>query len=228
MTLPTPYAEGRDWVLYHGDCLDILPRLDAGSVDAVVTDPPYGISYASGWAARPKIANDDDTEARDLMLRLWDGPAIVFGRWDQPRPAATRCRLIWNKGDWPGMGDLSFPWGPSDEEVYVIGAGFTGRRSGTVITQNRITNGTHPNEKPVGLLCDLIEKTPGKRILDPFTGSGTTGVACIRTGRKFIGIEIDEHYCEVAARRMREAEADQALFTQDEPKPKQMTLEGAT
>lgn len=215
--LPEPYYQSTDGTitLYHGDCLDILPLLPSGSVDAVVTDPPYGMNYASGWQSRP-IANDLDTTARDAMLELWgDRPAIVFGRWNLPHPSRAHTMLTWDKGDWPGMGDLSLPWGPSTENIYVIGKGFVGKRRGTVVRQHRLTgNMDHPNEKPIGLITSLLGNCPPGTILDPFLGSGTIAVACIKTGRKCIGIELSEQYCAIAARRCEEAFDSQALFRQ--------------
>ena len=109
------------------------------------------------------------------------------------------------------MGDLSFPWKPSYEEIYVCGDGFCGRRTSAVLrhTVNAQANGgvngegwLHPHEKPFGLLIEIMEKCPPGLVCDPFMGSGTTGVACIRTGRRFIGIEIEETYFNVARRRL--------------------------
>lgn len=102
------------------------------------------------------------------------------------------------------MGDLSFPWGNSDEEIYVLGSGFSGRRSANVISMpTPPKNGrSHPTPKPVALMTHLIERCPAGTILDPFMGSGTTLVAARDMGRKAIGIEIEERYCEVAVKRL--------------------------
>jgi len=111
--------------------------------------------------------------------------------------------LTWDKGNWPGMGDLSLPWGPSTEEIYVLGSGFVGKRSGTVIRKDRLTGNTvHPNEKPVGLLHKLLNHCPAGMVADPFCGSGSTLRAAKDLGRKSIGIEISEKYAELAARRL--------------------------
>ena len=190
--------------LYLGDCLDILPTLTG--VDAVITDPPYGMNYDSGWSSRP-IIGDESVDIRDKALKILSGiPSMVFGRWDCPRPLETRARLIWSKGEWPGMGDLAFPFGPSDEEIYIIGSGFNGPRIGTVISHNRITGGgLHPNEKPVALIAKLLSYCPSGTVADPFCGSGTTGIACLRTGRNFIGIEKDpKHFATACERFARE------------------------
>jgi DNA modification methylase len=192
----TPYYQDDLVTIYHGDCREWMPE-----ADVIVTDPPYGMSYESGWSGK-SIANDHDTTTRDAVLDQWDGPALVFGRWSVPRPSRTRHLLIWDKGDWPGMGDLALPWGPSTEEVYVIGSGFVGPRRGSIIRDPHRPNGLHPNEKPVALMARLIEACPPGTILDPFMGSGATLVAAKSLGRRAIGIEIEERYCEIAARRL--------------------------
>lgn len=193
-----PYYDHGGVTIYHGDCREILPHVSA---DVLVTDPPYGMNYESGWSGA-SIANDNSTEARDAVLSLWGGrPAIVFGRWSVEKPAETRQLLIWDKGDWPGMGDLSLPWGPSTEEIYVLGEGFHGRRSGQIIRDPHRPSGLgHPNEKPVGLMEKLVSKCPAGTVLDPFMGSGKTLLAAKNLGRRAIGIELEERYCEIAVR----------------------------
>jgi len=117
--------------------------------------------------------------------------------------------LIWEKGDHVGMGDLSLPWKPNTEEIYVIGTGFSGRRNSSVlrinapVTWNSVGHGRHhAHEKPLALMVELIAKCPPGTVLDPFMGSGTTLVAAKNFGRKAIGIEIEEKYCEIAAKRL--------------------------
>ena len=97
--------------LHHGDCRAVRGWTLA---DVLVTDPPYGVSFQSSWMTgtkrHAKIAGDESVDARDWVLDLWgDRPALVFGTWRAPRPASVRQRLIWAKGDDPGMGDLSMP-----------------------------------------------------------------------------------------------------------------------
>jgi DNA modification methylase len=197
-----PYYDEGGITIYHGDCREILPSIEA---DVLVTDPPYGMAYASGWSGA-SIANDGDTAARDAALSTWgDRPALVFGRWSCPKPASTKTVLIWDKGDWPGMGDLKLPWGPSFEEVYVIGSGWQGPRRGSVIRDPHRPSGPtafHPTQKPLAIMARLLESCPEGIILDPFMGSGTTLRAAKDLGRKAIGIEIEERYCEIAANRL--------------------------
>jgi DNA modification methylase len=214
----TPYYEQDGIVIYHGDCREILPTLEPGSVDLVLTDPPYGINYESGMTGHddgrslPGIVGDTDTSLRDFMLESIDFPAIVFGTWKVQRPANCRAVLIWDKGDHVGMGDLSLPWKPNTEEVYVIGGGFHGHRGSSVlrypapVTWNSVAGGrVHPHEKPIPLILALLAKHPGETILDPFMGSGTTLRAAKDLGRRAIGIEIEERYCEIAAKRLQQS-----------------------
>lgn len=201
-----------DCTLYQGDCLELLQSLVG--YDSVVMDPPYGIDYASGyatdtlWQAGRRIDGDRSTAVRDAALDyLGDLPALVFGSWKAPRPSATRQVLIWDKGGALGMGDLSIPWKPDHEEIYVLGSGFIGRRDcGSVRkfppVQSMAKNGRlHPNQKPVALMTDLIRKVPGC-ILDPFMGSGSTGVAAAKARRHFIGIEKTTQFFDVACNRI--------------------------
>ena len=157
-----PYYQDDYVTLYHADCLEHLDLLD--QADVMVTDPPYGVAYQSGWVKREAIRGDNDLEARDTILKAWgDKPAIVFGSWRKPRPAATKHRLIWSKGADPGMGDLKMPWGNSDEEIYVMGAGWEGQRSSNVLTYPKppiSTRPDHPTPKPVPLMERLITAAP--------------------------------------------------------------------
>ncbi len=207
-----------DVTLRLGDCLDILPTLAPASFGAIVTDPPYGISHTSNhgasWQGRG-IANDDDTACRDAVLaiaRERELPWAAFGSWKAKKPIGVRGVLIWDKGPAFGMGDLSFPWKMSWEEIYVGGKGWSGRRDegvlrGAPIVSWESRGRVHPHQKPEWLICRLIEKLPTDCvILDPFMGSGTTGVACVQTGRNFIGIECDAGYFAIAEKRIAEAQ----------------------
>ena len=213
-----PYYADPRVTIYHGDCREVLPDVLSATVPTtLVTDPPYGFSYASNkvdsrWRAE-QIAGDGDTQARDWLLEWWGeiDPALVFGSWKRHRPDGTRHVLIWDKGESVGMGDTSLPWKPNWEEIYVIGGGFSGHRGSSVLRYPTTARSTkkswsdhprvHPNEKPVGLMIDLISKCPAGGILDPFMGSGTTLRAAKDLGRHAIGIELEERYCEIAAQR---------------------------
>lgn len=222
-----------DCTLYLGDCMEVMPAL--GQVDAVVTDPPYGISYKSGhatdalWKGGRTIANDETVCARDAVAEWCDGkPCLMFGTWRATRPVQTKMVLIWDKGGALGMGDLSIPWKPDHEEIYVIGKGFIGSRdSGSVLrcppVQSMAKNGRmHPTQKPINLMYDLCRKVPGV-ILDPFMGSGTTLVACVKLGRKGIGIECDAEYFDISCKRVEEAYRQPDMFVQAERREPEQT-----
>ena len=206
-----PYYEYEGITIYHGDCRDILPTLK--SVDLVLTDPPYGLDYASNRGASwqgTKILGDLDTTLRDSVLAfLSDVPAYVFGTWKTPQPRGVRQILIWNKGPASGMGNLKFPWKNSFEEIYVLGDGFCGSRDEAVLMGHTQVSWEskgrcHPNQKPLSLIRYLLSKHTAQTILDPFMGSGTTLRAAKDLGRKAIGIEIEERYCEIAAKRLQQ------------------------
>ena len=205
------YADERV-TLYHGDCLEFTAWLDA---DVLITDPPYGMSYVSGYRHRDDmvaVAGDTSPATRDAALKLWgDRPAIVFGTWRVDRPARTRQVITWHKSSiGPGMGDLSIPWGSSTEEIYVLGTGWRGkRRANFIATSDQRGNPYgaaalvgHPTPKPVGLLEQLIECAPDGTIADPFAGGGSTLLAARNLGHKAIGCEVEERYCEIIANRL--------------------------
>lgn len=204
-----PYFDDGQIVLYHGDALEVLEWLEA---DVLVTDPPYGMDYRSNYSkynSPVPIAGDGDIHLRDKTLELW-GPtkgALVFGTWRVERPSHVRQLIIWDKGETPGMGDLSLPWGPSHEDIYALGkTGFRGKREGSVIRVKTLgamslARPDHPTPKPVGLMELLLNKTTGV-IADPFAGSGSTLVAARNLGRPAIGVEIEERYCEITAKRL--------------------------
>jgi len=203
--MTTPYFQNDLVTLYHGDCLEVKEWLTA---DVLVTDPPYGMAYKSNRVKGrdfQMVANDKNVEIRDKALALWGaGPALVFGTWRVERPANIKNLLIWSKGDDPGMGDLTMPWGNSHEEVYVFGHGFVGQRGSSVIKANKppvANRPDHPTPKPVGLMETLIQKTLGV-IADPFAGSGATLMAARNLGRHSIGVEMEEKYCELIANRL--------------------------
>lgn len=216
--------------LYLADCLTVLHDLDR--VDVVVTDPPYGIEYRSNyatdelWVGGRCIYGDDTVIGRDQFIEeFWrlqpnNTPMLVFGSRKRPVPPSCRMVLVWDKGPALGMGDLSLPWKPSSEEIYVIGHGFVGKRDESNViycppVQSMAKNGrVHPNEKPVALIQRLLAKCPEGTVLDPFMGSGSTGVACAKMGRPFIGVECVTEYFEIACRRITEAQRQGDMFLQ--------------
>jgi hypothetical protein len=205
-----PYYADDRVVLFHGDCLDTTGWLKA---DVLVTDPPYGMAFQSGHRAEAfgPIAGDRDIAVRDEVLSRWGGDrsAAIFGTWRTPRPDGTKQVLVWHKrGVGPGMGDLAAAFGTSHEEIYLIGPWKKrSTRRGSVITTESspselTTRIGHPTPKPVGLMETLIEAAPDGIVADPFAGSGSTLIAARNLGRKAIGVEIEERYCELVANRL--------------------------
>lgn len=215
----TPYYEDDAVTLYLGDCREVPEWLAA---DVLVCDPPYGVAYVGGGARRNvdgvrsmttvrTVVGDEDAQVRDDALALWgDRPALVFGSWKVARPPATRQRLIWFKRNTnPGLG-TGTPWSPADEEIYVLGNGWVGPRSLNVYVTDeaRASAGGlaarigHPTPKPVGLMEQLVSKCPPGVVADPFAGSGATLLGARSQGRKSIGVERHEPYCELIAKRL--------------------------
>lgn len=207
-TPPTPYYSDDLVTLYHGDCREIAAWLQA---DVLVTDPPYGIGWSignhpkRGSVAHKGIANDLDTSCRDSALALWgDKPAAVFGAWSAQLPGA-RQTLVWRKP--PDSGVIGSTTGYRRDTELIFLAGPWPKRpaslSSVLVTDagmGSYLNG-HPHAKPSGLLEVLMHGAPGV-VADPFAGSGSTLVAAKSLGRRAIGVELDEAYCELAASRL--------------------------
>jgi DNA modification methylase len=207
--------------LYLGDCREILPTL--GKVDAVVTDPPYGIGE--------EYESFDDTidnlrlliaAAIPSLREIADRVVITSGngaQYDYPKPNWT---MAWVTPAGAGSG----PWGFSCWQPILcygkdpfLSAG-KGRRPDVIEhTESSEKNG-HPCPKPIRFMQRLLERTSfrGQTILDPFMGSGTTGVAAVKLGRKFIGIEIEPKYFDIACRRIQAALDAPDMFV-EAPKP---------
>ncbi len=211
--MTAPYYEDESVTLWHGDCRAVTAWLEA---DVLVTDPPYGMAFVSSRTTRTRpIAGDRDSDARDAALALWGHvkPAAVFGTWRVDRPAGTRQVLVWDKTDGvgPGMGDLASAFGTSHEEVYLLGDWpKRGQRRGSVFRtacamgnpNGLVARSGHPSPKPVGLMEQLVAAAAPGIVADPFAGSGATLIAARAQGRRSIGVEIEERYCEVIANRL--------------------------
>lgn len=222
-----------DATLYLGDCRDILPTL--GNVDAVVTDPPYGMNWntdstrfsggqrvgrgegRSDWGA---IASDD--KPFDPLPWVSFHEAILWGANHYGARLPTGTTLVWLKryADQYGMflSDAEIGWQKGGCGVYCLHAPDSIGRRQKEFTGSPFGGETaHPTQKPTALMEWCIERTVSHTILDPFMGSGTTGVACAKLGRRFIGIEIEPKYFDIACRRIDEAYKQPDLFIASPP-----------
>lgn len=204
--------------LYLGDCRDILPTLP--KVDAVITDPPYGIGEAAGKnKSRNNLAAakdygddkwDDEPISDELMMAVrragrW---AVVFGGNYYAMPPAS-CWLVWDKESTGDFADCELAWTNLPKAVRRIRYMWNG-----MLRANGEARGDHPTQKPIGVMAWAINHVPApnKLILDPFMGSGTTGVACMNLGRSFIGIEREPKYFDIACRRIEDAQRQGRLI----------------
>lgn len=211
-----------DCRLILGDCREVLPTL--GGVDSVVSDPPYGMGFQSNYRGvkHRKIENDNDDA---LLVWATEIPftysSYLFCRWDNIWAVRKPKSLVtWVKNNW-SMGDLKHEHG-RQTEVALFYAGpehrFNGGRPSDVVSAARTGNEFHPTQKPISLMEAVVGWCVGT-IIDPFMGSGTTGVACVNLGRSFIGIERDPDYFDIACRRIEEAYKQPRLFAEPKPKP---------
>ena len=201
-----PYYDDGKITLYHGDSSELLPMMP--KVDLVITDPPYGMNYQSRQRAKKhkKIANDDQLPLDLIWLAIAKAKAAayVFCRWNNlaamPQPKSV---VAWVKNHW-SIGDLEHEHGRQWEACcfYAKASHEFVKRIGDVIYADKTGNALHPTEKPVSLIEQLIVANVGETILDPFAGSGTTLAAAKLCGKRAIGIELEEMYCETAAKRL--------------------------
>lgn len=216
-----------DATLYLGDCREILAELP--KVDAVVTDPPYGIGADLGagksakhwtavtgearWDAQP-ITFMDEVVAAGKSAVIWGGNYYAL--------PPTACWLIWDK-ETAGIttfADCEVAWTNLDKAMRLKRHLWSGPYM--KVKEER----HHPTQKPLAIMQWAVEQTDAATILDPFMGSGTTGVACMKLGRKFIGIEIEPKYFAIACKRIEEAWKQPRLFEEPKPKAEQLSLIG--
>ena len=210
-----PYYEHNGITIYHGDCREIMPQL--GKVDAVVTDPPYGIDLQPQRGLNSPIANDKQEDARQLWsdfvpvcfgllpdnssAMFWTGWSEVWTKDTLSKWFTVKSCIVWVKNVW-GIGYYTRP---QHEFAWYCHKGkppVLDNPVSDVWNVPRLNAPIHANQKPVELLQRCMLLTGGETILDPFMGSGTTLVAAKQLGRKAIGIELEEKYCEIAAKRL--------------------------
>jgi len=223
-----------DCTLYLGDAVELLPQLsdDLGRryVDCVVTDPPYGMEFRSNHRLQRHgpISGDDDTQLLRWSIGLTARHSkYIFCRWDNVPDLLIKPKSLvtWVKNNW-SMGDLEHEHARQTECVAFYAGpchNFPGGRPQDVVIAARSGNENHPSEKPVPLMSRIIEWTAGE-VFDPFMGSGSTAVACVKSGRRFIGMEIDPVHFETACRRIETAHAQPDLFIEAEREQVQLSL----
>ena len=229
-----------DATLYLGDCMDILPTL--GKVDAVITDPPYGIGVGLAENNRngkygkqtgelhQSIDWDSEAPSIDLLeLICSKGENLICwgGNYFADRMPAARGWIIWDKmnDNFHSTSDGEVAWTNVDSRLrffrrpHGLDKGFACKDS--------FAN-SHPTQKPLPLMhwciSEFLKKQSPQTILDPFMGSGTTGVAALQLGRKFIGIEREPKYFDIACKRIEQAVAQGQLFAPERPKQEQEAL----
>ena len=201
-----------DATLYLGDAREILPTI--GKVDAVVTDPPY----PDFLAAEFRFDEDAIKAALDLPCHQF-----VFWSATAPFPLDFSAIHVWHKPNGQSVKHY--------ERIFERSGGVSCKvfRTAAILpnyTQYAHECVDHPTQKPLKLIARLIDQTDAQTILDPFMGSGTTGVAALKLGRKFIGIEIEPKYFDIACKRIEEAWKQPRLFEEPKPKAEQLTLLG--
>jgi site-specific DNA-methyltransferase (adenine-specific) len=214
-----------DATLYLGDCREVLPTLTG--VDAVVTDPPYGIGFQKGSGGRgiqrntrpirDKIIGDDKPFDPTPFLGF---PEVLMWGADHYSQCLPHGRwLAWDKLDklssFDSFADVEFAW------LNKRGASrlFKHMWKGICQASEKDSDRHHPTLKPIVLMEWCLGFIDGRTILDPFMGSGTTGVACARLGRRFIGCEIEPRYFDIACRRIEQAQRQSDLFVAPAAKP---------
>jgi site-specific DNA-methyltransferase (adenine-specific) len=200
--------------LYLGDCREILPTLP--KVDAVITDPPYGLGDKwqggggggnTSWAFDPSEARTWDRSTADGVLDLINAaPQVVIWGGNYYALPPMRCWLIWDKkqSDTFTTGQAELAWTNLDRPI----------RTFRFAQCEQASEGKkyHPTQKPLALMVWCLKWVTGESVLDPYMGSGTTGVACLPAGRSFIGIEREPKYFDIACRRIDDAQRQGRLI----------------
>lgn len=217
--------------LLQGDCLELMKQIPDGSVDAVVTDPPYGMGKdfngngsdgerQAMWilqGAMPQVAR---VLAKNGMAFVFSSTRLIDKTIEYGKSAGLKFeRMMWVYKP----NDCTFPWRGwllKSEAIAVFSHGKPAKWDKVLYGHDCYTfnhskgelppDMKHPSVKPLAIINDIVAKCPGATILDPFMGSGTTGVACVQTNRNFIGIELDKTYFGIAEKRIADAQVKEA------------------
>ena len=215
-----------DYRLIHGDCLEVLPTL--AGIDAVITDPPYGMRLQTNYKTRKRTAlascNDfppivGDDKPFDPTHLLGFSRVVLFGaNYYADKLPRSGAWLVWDKLNgltskrplgFNDNSDCELIWTNAGNAARIIRHRWMGAMKGSEFGERRV----HPTQKPVALMVQIVEgyTRPGDLVVDPYMGSGSTGIACIQTGRRFVGVEIDPYYFDIARQRIEQAAAQQRL-----------------
>lgn len=214
--------------LHLGDCLEVMKSIPDKSIDAVITDPPYGMNLATNYRERKRgalaqchnflpIVGDNKPFDPNWLLKY--KTVLLFGAnyyadklpnksgwlvWDKLNGLESKRKFGFNDNS-----DCELIWTNFDKASRIFRHRWMGAMKESESAESRV----HPTQKPIELMINLIEyaTSEGDTILDPFMGSGTTGVACVQTGRNFIGIEIDPGYFAIAEKRIHDAQQQMRL-----------------
>jgi site-specific DNA-methyltransferase (adenine-specific) len=222
--------------IIQGDCLEVMKTFADGSVDLILTDPPYGMAYQSSWRTDryDKIVGDENLEwlspfleeafrvlkdNRHIYLFCNDYAVSDFRREMKNKGFVPKRALVWVKNNHTS-GNLEGDYGNKTEFIAWGHKGrreLLGKRDTNVISEKRSTTERHPTQKPIDLMMYFIQKSTveGEVVLDPFLGSGTTALAAKTMNRGYIGIEIDPGYCEIARSRL----SQDSLFARQHEMP---------
>lgn len=211
--------------IIQGDCLEIMKQMPDKCVDLILTDPPYGMNYQSSRRIdrHEKIEQDNNTDwfkpfaiqsfrllREDTHIYIFCNEYAIshFRDWLEEVGFTNKRTLVWVKNNHTS-GDLEGDYANKTEYILYAHKGrriLKGARETNVIEENRVNTDMHPTEKPLNLMQFFIEKSSEEDeiVFDPFLGSGTTAVAAKQLGRKYIGIELSEKYCEIARERLKQ------------------------
>jgi site-specific DNA-methyltransferase (adenine-specific) len=219
-----------DYTLHNGDCLEYMKSMQPASVDCVVTDPPYGMDADCDYSRFSGGSGKDGRGSKHERIVGDDAPfdptpflgfreVILFGFNHFPSKLPAGGALVWLKRNNSAFGtfmsDAEIAWIKGRQGVHVFREVFAGSKRAIEAGVNAYAASVHPTQKPIDLMMWCIEKVSkeGDTVFDPYMGSGTTGVACMKLGRKFIGCEIVPKYFAIAERRIKSAALQPGLFT---------------
>ena len=218
-----PYYETELGKLYHGDCLEIMPHLEP--VDLVLTDPPYGLNIAkNGTVGGGKLApvrnygfqswdkKRPEKPFFNLLIKYSKNQIIFGGNYFADLLNPSPCWLVWDKDNTGNFADCELAWTSFTTATRIIKYRWNGFLQEVGGRDREVRY--HPTQKPVGLFMWILDRYSKNNniILDSMLGSGTTAVACERLNRRWIGIEIEEKYCEIAAKRIEQEHKQLKLF----------------